>query len=148
MEKKTHVMQIRNIQRELNYLINKELKAFSLGKHDLIVLKVINANHGINQNSICSILNEDKITVSKAVKKLFNEGYIEKRKSAEDKRSTFIYMTEKGKKDREKLMGILEMADTIMLKDLDQEERQTLWRILDKVYKNLKEESSRLGSDD
>lgn len=148
MEENKHVLHMLNIHRELNYLMNKKFKDISLGKHDVTVLKVVNENEGVNQNAICSILNEDKITVSKAVKRLSTDGYIEKIKSIEDKRNSLIFITDKGREIREKLMEIFDHVNEVLLSDLDEDERQSFEKTLAKVYNSVKEESKRLDYDE
>ena len=86
-------MYLTTIERDYNYYINKKLRQYNLGKHDIRVLKEINANKGLSQNDICYLLKEDKITVSKAVKNLVSLGYVEKIKDCEDKRITRLYIT-------------------------------------------------------
>lgn len=138
------VLMLLNIQREVNYIMNKRLKSFGLGRHDIYVLKAINENDGISQNSICALIDEDKITVSKAVKKLVDKGFIEKLKNLDDRRSTNLYMTELGCESREQLLNVIDDANELLLKKLNSEEHDHFSQLLKKVYIGIKNESSRL----
>lgn len=142
-----YTIYLMEIQREINYLLNKRLKEYGLGKHDLNVLRVINANNGVNQNTICSILNEDKITVSKAVKKLSEVGYIEKRKGADDKRVTQIFMTEKGRANRNEIIRIFDEINNTLVKNLNDQERKIFESLLKKVAKGTNDVSLRLENE-
>jgi len=147
MEEYLSSMYLMNIERDYNYLTNKKMREFNIGKHDVRVLKVINANEGISQNNICSIINEDKITVSKAVKNLEQNGYIEKRKDSDDKRITRLFMTEEGINKREHLLEILNYLNNTLVKDLSDEEVDYFNKILKKVSKNISKEALRLNED-
>jgi len=135
------------IQRELNYLLNKRLKEFGIGRYDIQVMRIINAQDGVNQSTICSILKEDKITVSKAVKKLSEAGYVDKRKDSDDKRVTNIYMTSEGARVRAKILEVIEETNRELIQNLDENEKKELEKLLIKVSNGAKKISSRLENE-
>lgn len=137
-------MYLTMIERDYNYYVNKKLKTYNLGKHDIRVLKEINANDGISQHDICIILKEDKITLTKSVKKLVSEGYIEKVKDTVDKRVTKLYMTESGKTKRIKLLDVLNNVEGIFTKGFSEENKDIVLELLKEISENIHEETVRL----
>jgi len=132
------------IERDYNYLMNKELRKYNLGKHDIRVLREINANDGLSQNEVGAILKEDKITISKAVKNLVAQGFVEKVKDLEDKRITRLNMTEKGRADRVEMLKSITMANEILVRDFSDEDKIKLLELLKCVSGNIHDEAIRI----
>nr|WP_276576122.1 MarR family winged helix-turn-helix transcriptional regulator [Oceanirhabdus seepicola] len=137
-------MYLATIERDYNYYINKKLRQYNLGKHDIRVLKEINANKGLSQNDICNILKEDKITVNKSVKNLVSQGYVEKIKDSEDKRITRLYITEQGKVNRKEILNILNQANDIFVKGFSEEDKENVFELLKEMSENIHKEAVRL----
>ncbi|SHK15675.1 MarR family winged helix-turn-helix transcriptional regulator [Tepidibacter formicigenes] len=144
MENHSINMYLAMIERDYNYYINKKLKQYNLGKHDIRVLKVINANKGLSQNDICTILKEDKITVNKSVKNLVSQGYVEKIKDCEDKRITRLYITEEGRVNRKKILNILNEANDIFVKGFSEKNKENILELLKKMSENIHKEAVRI----
>ena len=132
------------IERDYNYFVSKKAKEYNFKKHDIRVLKVINANDGISQNEICTIIKEDKITVSKAVKNLVSEGYVQRVKDLEDGRVTRLFMTEEGLFYRQKILKIFEEVNQIFLRNFSDEERAVITMLLKKMSDNIHVEACKL----
>ncbi|PAB60387.1 MarR family winged helix-turn-helix transcriptional regulator [Anaeromicrobium sediminis] len=144
MENHSITMYLSTIERDYNYYINKKLKQYNLGKHDIRVLKVINANKGLSQNYICTILKEDKITVNKSVKNLILQGYVEKIKDCEDKRITRLYITEEGRVNRKKILNILKEVNDIFFRGFSEENKEKILELLREMSENIHKEVVRL----
>lgn len=140
MENYSLNMYITTIERDYNYCINKKLRQYKLGKHDIRVLKVINANKGLSQNDIGNILKEDKITINKSVTKLVSLGYVEKIKDCKDKRITRLYITEKGKVNRKEILDIFDKVNDISLTEFSEENKAKVLELLQKISKNIHHE--------
>lgn len=137
-------MYLATIERDYNYYINKKLKQYNLGKHDIRVLKVINANKGLSQNDIGIILKEDKITVNKSVKNLVSQGYVEKIKDCEDKRITRLYITENGAINRKEILNILNKVNDIFVRGFSEENKEKIVELLKEMSENIQKEAVRL----
>ncbi|MDO4942973.1 MAG: MarR family winged helix-turn-helix transcriptional regulator [Lachnospiraceae bacterium] len=68
------------------------------------ILFELNLHERCIQNDIVKILQIDKSYLSRIIKRFDKNGLIEKKKSEEDKRASYITLTEKGKKETEKLI--------------------------------------------
>lgn len=126
------------ISRDLNYVVSKQLREFGLGKHDVWVLKTINANPGITQNEICERIGEDKITVSKSVKNLVNQSYVRSEKNEEDKRVTSLYITDYGSEIRDDILSIIQGANEMLTSKLSDEESEILMGLLVKASESMR----------
>lgn len=58
------------------------------------------------QSDIAKTLHIDKSYLSRLIKRFYKNGLIEKDKSYEDKRATYITLTEKGSKETERLITV------------------------------------------
>ena len=81
----------------VNYL-TKELLVnnISMGRNQAFTFIVIIQNEGIKQESIGRLTRLDKISISRAIKKLNEDGLVITKKDEKDKRFHKIYVTEEG----------------------------------------------------
>ena len=79
----------------LNYA-NSFLKDLGLSFSESVVISNIGASEGITQEGIASLLCIDKAAIARNVKLLENEGLIEIKKNADDKRLKKLYLTQEG----------------------------------------------------
>jgi len=103
------------------------------------VLSVLAVNDGITQLDIVKQTNLRPPTVSVILKKMEEQGLVERRANPDDMRKTHVFLTEYGRKvDRETIARIKEV-DAIALKGLTQEEIDVLMNLLGKIRDNLTE---------
>ncbi len=125
----------------INYYINTEANRLNLNIHQMQLLLILYENAGINQEELTEIYKSDKITISKRLDKLVQEGYIEKKKNENDKRVKNLYVTEKGYNIREEICDILKNVTKTLAKDFSKEEdlviRDLLKRMLNNIYKEI-----------
>lgn len=70
------------------------------------ILFELNLHEHCIQNDIVKILQIDKSYLSRIIKRFGKNGLIEKKQSEEDKRASYITLTEKGRKETEKLIAL------------------------------------------
>ena len=94
----------------------RRLEEFNIGSGQLPLLMLLyNHKDGLNQKEISQLLNIDKGATAKAVLKLLNEGYIERKDDPIDNRMYRIYLTKKANKIGDKLLKIAEEWQNILL---------------------------------
>lgn len=76
---------------------NQLLSPFDLNQQQFSILFSIDQEGKVNQKDMVNKLVLEKAHVSKVVKKLYKMGLIEIKASAEDKRSSWLSITKKGK---------------------------------------------------
>ena len=80
---------------------------------------------------------KDKSTVSSVINKLESLGYIAKERDATDGRYTNLILTEKAGKLRPVLFAISKKMNMKLFEGFSEEEKQTLFRLMEKLYRNL-----------
>ena len=89
--------------REITSLYTPYLKPLGLTYTQYILFLVLWERDGLTVGEICKRLMLDSGTLSPVLKKLRQEGYIEKQQSVTDERSFIITLTEKGSEIAEKM---------------------------------------------
>lgn len=79
-------------------------------------------------------------TVSGIISRLENRGYIVRESDLNDKRIKYIELTDEGRKALDENYSKLVQCDKMLTKNLNNEEINELYRLLIKVYENIKEE--------
>ncbi|MBQ3280994.1 MAG: MarR family transcriptional regulator [Eubacterium sp.] len=112
------------------------LKELGLTYTQYIVFLVLWEKDGITGGDICSRLMLDNGTVSPLLKKLQQEGYIERKRSEEDDRMVLITLTDKGRKLQEKAKDIPEKVGCCV--DLPQDKGKALYQLLYELLEEMK----------
>ncbi len=102
------------------------------------ILGLLYSRSDMSASDIQEALRISKSTVSGALSNLVELGLIEYVVSEEDRREKRIVETEKGKQYQEKAWGVLEAFRKEALKDIPEEQLETLRVVLEKVIENTK----------
>jgi len=131
---------ITNIRQRLFRFLSKELSkknidgiAPSYGD----ILFVLDRKGTVTMQEVAKHTIKDKSTISSVINKLESGGYIMKEKDVSDGRYTYLTLTAKAKKLRPVLFQISKKMNTKLFEGFSEEEKQTLFRLIEKVYKNL-----------
>ncbi len=125
------------IYRYSQIYFNEQLKKFKLGSGQYIFLMNLFENNGITQEQLASAVKFDKATTARAVAKLEEEGYIIRKVSETDKRAYNLYITDKAKAIKTELIAVLDEWNRIMLYNLDEQEKESLHNLIEKVGNNI-----------
>ena len=113
------------------------LKPLNLTYTQYIVFLVLWESDGITVGNICEKLMLDNGTLSPLLKKLEKEGFLERRRSADDERVVLISLTEKGKALQEKAKDIPHKAAGCA--DITPEKASQLYSLLYELLNNRKQ---------
>jgi DNA-binding MarR family transcriptional regulator len=127
------------ISKYMNYYFNKKLEKYNIKRNQLQILHYLYNNEGISQNELGKALMVDKITVTKILKGLVKEKYVEKKDGKEDKRRKELYITEKGYKLHDELYDIMQEVTDILFRDFSYGEEQIVRELLIRMSKNIYE---------
>ncbi len=130
-----------NIRHEANALILRELKKNNIKElapsHGAILNALYHSNESLRMADIADKINKDKSTVTALINKLSKLGYVQKTKSPDDSRITYISLTKNGLK----LKPVFEHVSEILLETAYQnftaKEKEELIDKLEKVYNNF-----------
>ena len=83
------------IHRTGSSFLSKEFSKFNIGSGQYMYLIHLYKNDGLSQEELTEILNIDKGTTAKSIKKLETEGFVMRVKDKNDKRINRVYLTPK-----------------------------------------------------
>ena len=132
---------ISKTKKKMTKFIEKALK--EKGLDDLApsygnILTVLYNNNGrLSMNQIGKTVGKDKSTITALVNKLSNLGYVQKEKCMEDRRVTYIILTEKGKEIEGKVNEISGKVNLIAYKNFSKEEKDIFLKLLKKMNNNF-----------
>ena len=109
----------------------------NLQRGQFIFLLRIFENQGINLIELSNLMKVDKTTSTKAVQKLINEGYLEKKEDSLDRRVWRVYPTLKGQEVYRYISHEEEKSSEIYYKDFSKKEKEDLFILLEKIKKNI-----------
>lgn len=102
------------------------------------ILMSLWAKDGITQQELSTAISKEKTTVVRLIDKMEERNIIVRVHDIADRRNNLIFLTEEGKKLREKLVPIAINELRKALKGMSEKEIDTLTSLLKKVYSNLK----------
>lgn len=116
--------------------IGKELEKYSIGKGQYTFLVTLLKNDGIRQEDLSDLLNIDKGTTARAIKKLEEEGYVIRKINPKDRRSYGVYITDKARSISEDIFNTLDSWNDIISSDFTQEEKESSLKLLKRMVDN------------
>ncbi|MEF9992073.1 MAG: MarR family winged helix-turn-helix transcriptional regulator [Romboutsia sp.] len=127
---------VSQLYRKGNSFVSKELCEYGIGSGQIMFLIALYRQDGISQEELSEILNIDKGTTARALKKLEEENFVIRLKDEFDKRAYKIYLTNKSKEVRGSFFKVLEQWNDIVESTITHEESEALINILKKICIN------------
>jgi DNA-binding MarR family transcriptional regulator len=139
--KKDHIIfLIGRIQYKANKFLSREMSAHDISglapSHGEILGSLI-FRGPLSMMEIARIIDKDKSTITALVNKLVRLGYVEKRKHDADNRFSIIAVTQKGEALKPVFISIARKLRAVSYRDIPDDERETLVRLLTKLNDNL-----------
>ncbi len=128
------------IYRHLQMIINAQLEPYNIGSGQYIFLMAIHRMKGVSQKRLSEELLIDKTTTAKAMLKLEEEGYIDRKIHPDDKRVNQLFLTEKGKHIMPVVGDTLSNLVNLSRQGISEEESSELIRLLKLTLINLRKE--------
>lgn len=142
MQEKYIVYFISKIKKRMSKFI--EFQLHQKGIEDLVpsygnIMTVLYDHEGsLSMKEISDLLGKEKSTITSLVKKLEALGYVKKVKSSQDKRLTYVQLTDKGTGVEGVFDEISRAVHDQAYKDFSPEEKKELLRLLKKLNHNFK----------
>lgn len=125
------------IARALDSISNIEFKEFDLTKGQYLYLVRICEHPGIIQEKLAGMIKVDRTTAARAIKKLEQQGLIEKKDAEDNKKIKKLYPTEKGMEIYPFLQREGEHSNKVALAGFSEEEAEMIFTLLHRVRKNV-----------
>lgn len=106
------------------------------------VIKIISKQSPCTAMDVVNFLNRDKAQVTRLIKTLIEEGFIEKRPNPEDKRSQCLLTTEKGNEVLSKIKAVDAEIFQKMTSNVSEEELEAFQVVAGKLAENLSKKPS------
>ncbi len=132
---------VSKIQRKCGAFFLKELAYLGIGYGQFLFLMELYNSDGIRQEDLSEILNIDKGTTARAIKKLESEYFIVRNKDEEDKRAYRVYLTQKALDKKKEIYDVAIKWENNLTKNLTIEEKNIMLSLLKKVH--IEDESKR-----
>ena len=123
--------------------ISKNLEKSGLGSGQYIFLFSLLKRDGVNQEVLSNELFIDKGTTARALKKLEEEGFVERRICQTDKRANRIYVTDKARQIESEIVTCMKSWREVLLKEISEEDMMTTIRVLSQMVKNVELEKQK-----
>lgn len=101
------------------------------------ILDYLIDHEGSDQKTIASYCEIEPATLGSILLRMEQKGMVERRQEHGNRRSLFVYLTDKGRNFAVQMNSIFENADREALNDLTDEEIENLHRLLLKICENL-----------
>ncbi len=120
--------------------INHEVSKFNINKTQVEILGVLFYFKGLSQNELGEKLFLDKITVTKNLQGLIKQGFVEKKRSEEDRRVKRLYLTPKTEGIGKEIKAIIKDTSSILTRGFSREEKNELMKLMGKMVRNIFDE--------
>lgn len=101
------------------------------------ILEYLVSHNGSDQKTIATSCEIESATVGSILGRMENMGLIERRQREGNRRSLFVFLTDKGRSAAAQMENIFISSDKQAAKDLTGKDIDELTRILTKLYSNL-----------
>jgi DNA-binding MarR family transcriptional regulator len=135
------------ISRHLQAMITLRLEAHHLTASHLPFLLAIARREGISQDELSVSVHADKATTSKVVKKLVEEGYVQKNADPRDRRFARLWLTDRGGAALPAIRQILDDTTTVLAAGFTQEEAQQARALLPRMLANIAQHTATMTTE-
>lgn len=125
------------IARALDSISNIEFKGLQLTKGQYLYLIRIGENPGIIQEKLAEMIKVDRTTAARAIQKLAQNGFIEKRNDPHNKKIKKLYTTDKGERIWPYIARENKHSNDVALSGFTAQEIDVLKAALYKVRQNV-----------
>ena len=123
----------------LDYYLLETFKEndLDLSKEQMIVLKKLHDQDGLNQNELAFLTLRNKSSLTRLLSKMENKKYITRERDDLDRRINRIYITKLGREIFSKTRPVIGNLIKKMERDISKEEKEQMIAILKKIQHNF-----------
>ena len=125
------------IHRTGSSFLSKEFSKFNIGSGQYMYLIHLYKNDGLSQEELTKILNIDKGTTAKSIKKLETEGFVMRVKDKNDKRINRVYLTPKALEIKDEFLSSINAWENTLTSNLSYAEKEQALTLLKKITYNI-----------
>ncbi len=123
----------------VDYYIQEGLQQYGLDltKEQMVVLKKVNDQDGLNQNELAFLTYRDKSSLARLLAKMEKKGYLYRQQNEEDKRINEVFLTALGREIFQECKVVIKDILHTMENNLCEAEIQETIRVLKQVQQNF-----------
>ena len=125
------------IHRTGSSFLSKEFSKFNIVSGQYMYLIHLYKNDGLSQEELTEILNIDKGTTAKSIKKLETEGFVMRVKDKNDKRINRVYLTPKALEIKDEFLSSINAWENTITSNLSYAEKEQALTLLKKITYNI-----------
>lgn len=119
-----------------NYFL-KQLKPYHITTEQWTVMCALyKKEKGMIQKELAEFIGKDQTTLVRIIKTMERKGLVRRKENTEDKRSHFLFLTNKGMEINEELEPLVKEINRTFVEGISDEEISQLKYILNKFYNN------------
>lgn len=115
----------------------RRLESKGITRIQWIALFYLGLDNKMSQRELALSMNVKDSSAARLLDRMGRDGLIKREKSVEDRRVTYIVLTEKGKEMREELLPEGEKFNDDLLKGIDEKELEIFENVLNKMLSNV-----------
>jgi DNA-binding MarR family transcriptional regulator len=135
--KNTVIRDLDTLIREIHTLYESKFKNYDLRKGQFIFLTRVSEHPGISLGELAYELKMDKTTITKAIQKLIDSGYINKKQDINDKRIWHLYTTDKCKNLYDQIIAEKNRVFSICFNGISTDEINSFCKIVNTISNNI-----------
>lgn len=124
---------ISEIHRSGSIFFGKAYSKYNIGAGQHLFLRILFIKENLTQEDLSNILNIDKATTARAVKKLEEQEYITRERCVDDKRANIIKVTKKAMDIKEEFFAVYDLWKERITETLTEEESEITLKVLKKI---------------
>jgi DNA-binding MarR family transcriptional regulator len=132
------------LSRTAHSYFQHRFRDYELGHAQVLTLHYVSRHNGIEQNELCDHQHLDKSSLTSQLNKLEANGYIIRKADPADRRAKRVFITEKTQAIQDDLHAVFTSWSQILLEGLDENEREAIFQLLDKMQENAGKEIKKL----
>ncbi|PVE71159.1 MarR family winged helix-turn-helix transcriptional regulator [Priestia megaterium] len=117
----------------MNYF-KKKLKPYGMTPVRWSIMNVLDTQKGITQTELAEAIDKKQTTIVEMIYAMEEKGLIKRTFSERDRRSHYLFLTEKGEEIKKTLSPLVKEAHLFVVRQLSDEEIDQLKTLLNKVY--------------
>ncbi len=126
---------VKIVEYYLQETLNKQ--EIDLTKEQMIVLKKLYDQDGLNQNELAFLTLRNKSSLTRLLTKMENKKYITRKQSIKDKRVNNVFITDLGREIFKKTRPVIEYMIETMEQNISKAEKDQIINILKKIQFNF-----------
>jgi DNA-binding MarR family transcriptional regulator len=116
-----------------NYFM-KQLKPYGITPEQWGIISILDSQKGTTQKELSQEIDKDHSTVVRMIHSMEKKGLVKKKFNEQDKRSHYLFLTEKGEEIKNTILPVVKDAHDFVTSNLTSEEVEQLKILLNKIY--------------